>query len=109
MPVPLGGARPGPAPENLKSAPRPEDFSFPSGHTGAAFAAVGAMFACHNRLWIPALVLALLIAFSRLCLYVHYPTDVLAGVLLGIMTGWLGSFLSRHAADRLHTAPSAKA
>ena len=49
--------------------PRPTDFSFPSGHT----------------------VLAVLIAFSRLYLYVHYPTDVLAGALLGIMLGWLGS------------------
>ena len=65
--------------------PRPDDFSFPSGHTGAAFAAVGAMFASRDRLWIPALLLAALIAFSRLYLYVHYPTDVLAGAALGTL------------------------
>ena len=81
---------------------RPDDFSFPSGHTGASFAAVGTMFASRDRLWIPALPLAALIAFSRLYLYVHYPSDVLAGALLGIMAGWLGSFLSRYAGERLH-------
>lgn len=84
--------------------PRPDDFSFPSGHTGAAFAAVGAMFTSRDRLWIPALLLAALIAFSRLYLYVHYPTDVLAGALLGIMAGWLGSFLSRRAGGLLRTS-----
>nr|WP_326184763.1 phosphatase PAP2 family protein [uncultured Oscillibacter sp.] len=39
----------------------------------------------------PALALAALIAFSRLYLYVHFPSDVLAGALLGIMLGWMGS------------------
>ena len=68
----------------------PTDFSFPSGHTGAAFAAASALFFSKNRLWIPSLVLAILIAFSRLYLYVHYPTDVLGGILLGILSGWLG-------------------
>ena len=68
----------------------PTDFSFPSGHTGAAFAAASALFFCKNRLWIAALVLAILIAFSRLYLYVHYPSDVLGGILLGILSGWLG-------------------
>lgn len=68
----------------------PTDFSFPSGHTGAAFAAASALFFSKNRLWIPSLVLAILIAFSRLYLYVHYPSDVLGGILLGILSGWLG-------------------
>ena len=68
----------------------PKDFSFPSGHTGAAFAAASALFFSKNRLWIASLILAILIAFSRLYLYVHYPTDVLGGVLLGILSGWLG-------------------
>ncbi|MGN0169034.1 MAG: phosphatase PAP2 family protein, partial [Acetatifactor sp.] len=53
---------------------RPTDFSFPSGHTGASFAAVSALFFSKNRLWVPSLVLAILIAFSRLYLYVHYPS-----------------------------------
>lgn len=71
----------------------PIDFSFPSGHTGASFAAVSALFFRKNRLWIPAAVLSVLIGFSRLYLYVHYPTDVLAGVVIGIFFGWLGSML----------------
>lgn len=67
----------------------PTDFSFPSGHTGASFAVVSALFFKKSRLWIPTAILSLLIAFSRLYLYVHYPTDVLAGAALGIITGWL--------------------
>ena len=73
---------------------RPDDFSFPSGHTGAAFAAVSALCASGNRLWIPSLILAVLIAFSRLYLYVHYPTDVLAGAVIGVMAGWIGTKLA---------------
>ena len=69
---------------------RPDDFSFPSGHTGASFAAAAALFADRNRLWIPSLILSLLIAFSRLYLYVHYPTDILAGAAIGMMAGWAG-------------------
>lgn len=69
---------------------RPTDFSFPSGHTGAAFAAASALYFSKNRLWLPSLMLAVLIAFSRLYLYVHYPSDILAGALIGIMAGWLG-------------------
>lgn len=70
--------------------PRPLDYSFPSGHTGGSFAAVSALYFGKKKLWIPCLVLACLIAFSRLYLYVHFPTDVLAGAALGILTGWAG-------------------
>lgn len=72
---------------------RPTDFSFPSGHTGASFAAVSVLYFGKTRLWIPAGVIAVLIAVSRLYLYVHYPSDVLVGALLGIMLGWLGVWL----------------
>lgn len=74
---------------------KPVDFSFPSGHTAAAFATTSALFFSKSRLWIPALVLSVLLAFSRLYLYVHYPTDVLAGALLGILAGWIGSVMIR--------------
>ena len=71
----------------------PHDFSFPSGHTIASFEAATAI-CIHNKKWgIPALVLACLIAFSRLYLYVHYPTDVLASVILGVAFAFLGSRL----------------
>lgn len=69
------------------------DFSFPSGHTLASFEAA-TVLAIHNRkVGIPALILACLIAFSRLYLYVHYPTDVLFAVAMGIGFGFLGNFL----------------
>ena len=70
---------------------RPDDFSFPSGHTAASFAAVAALyFAGEKMLWKPALILSCFIAFSRLYLYVHYPTDILGGIVVGILAGYLG-------------------
>ncbi len=72
--------------------PRPNDYSFPSGHTAASFAAVSALFfAGERKLWKPALVLAVLIAFSRLYLYVHYPTDILGGIFVGTACGYAGT------------------
>ena len=71
--------------------PRPDDFSFPSGHTAASFAAVAAfIMAGEQKLWKPALALAVLIAFSRLYLYVHYPTDILGGIIVGGAAGAAG-------------------
>ena len=67
------------------------DYSFPSGHTAASFTSVTALYlAGEKKLWKFALVLACLIAISRLYLYVHYPTDVLGGVLVGIAAGYGG-------------------
>ena len=78
-------------PARILLIPRPEDYSFPSGHTAASFTAVVALsFAGEKRAWKAALVLACLIAFSRMYLYVHYPTDVLGGVLVGIAAGYGG-------------------
>ena len=69
------------------------DFSFPSGHTIASFEACTVLLLHDKRMGIPATVLAILIAFSRLYLYVHYPSDVLVSLVLGIAFGLLGSFL----------------
>ena len=71
----------------------PHDYSFPSGHTIASFEGATALLLYDRKLGIPAMVLAVLIAFSRLYLYVHYPTDVLASVGLGVGFAFLGSFL----------------
>ncbi len=61
------------------------DYSFPSGHTLASFEGAGVLMLTHRKtLGYPALVLAIIIAFSRLYLYVHYPSDVLAGMILGL-------------------------
>ena len=62
------------------------DFSFPSGHTAASFAAVWAMRRMlPKKCWIPAIVLAVLISLSRLYVGVHYPTDVIGGAIVGII------------------------
>ncbi len=65
------------------------DGSFPSGHTLASFEAAGALMLRDKRFGIPALILAVVIAFSRLYLYVHYPTDVLGGIVLGLLFAFL--------------------
>ena len=67
------------------------DYSFPSGHTAASFTAAMALYlAGENKMWKPALVLAVLIAFSRLYLYVHYPTDILGGIITGCIAAYIG-------------------
>ena len=73
----------------------PHDFSFPSGHTIASFEAAVALTVHNRKLGIPAMILAVLIAFSRMYLYVHYPTDVLASVILGTAFAFLGCFLAK--------------
>ena len=69
---------------------KPRDFSFPSGHTSASFTAASVLFFRKSKLFVPSLVLAFLISFSRLYLYVHYPSDVLAGLVLGVLCGYIG-------------------
>ena len=75
--------------------PPPTDASFPSGHTAASFASVAALKTANSRLWKPALALAVVIALSRLYLYAHWPTDILGGVAVGILAGWLGTKLAQ--------------
>lgn len=60
----------------------PGEFSFPSGHTLSSFEVAFVLFYMDRKIGIGALLLAALIAFSRLYLFVHYPTDVLGGFLL---------------------------
>ena len=75
----------------------PDDFSFPSGHTFASFASAVSIFMFHKKEGCISLILASVIAFSRLYLYVHYPTDILAGIVLGIAV----AFISRAITSRV--------
>ena len=61
------------------------DFSFPSGHTIASIEAAFALWFTNKKWGIAAVVLAFVIAFSRLYLVVHYPTDVITSIILGII------------------------
>lgn len=75
--------------------PPPTDASFPSGHTAASFAAVFALKASGSPLWKLALAVAVAMAFSRLYLYVHWPSDVLFGALVGAAAGFIGAWMAR--------------
>ena len=74
---------------------KPTDYSFPSGHTAAAFASATSLYLSDKEkgkfLFIP----AILTAISRVYLLVHYPTDVIAGAIIGII-----SAISVHKADK---------
>lgn len=67
----------------------PEDWSFPSGHTSAAFTMIFALYFMKNRWWIPMAIAGVLIAFSRMYLYVHYPTDIFFGACIGILSAFI--------------------
>lgn len=82
------------------------DYSFPSGHTIACFEACTVLMLCNKKLGIPATILAILVSFSRLYLYVHYPTDVLVSVVLGVAFGCISCWIVHTAADAF---PSEKA
>ena len=73
--------------EGLKTlVAAPTDFSFPSGHTASSFAAATVLFlTLPKKYGIPAIILAALMGFSRLYIGVHYPTDVLAGLISGVL------------------------
>ena len=76
-----------------------DDYSFPSGHTLVSFEAATALFKDHTVYGFMAYVLAILIAFSRLYLQVHYPSDVLGGAILGFLFGLLGSRIVKSIGD----------
>ena len=69
--------------------PRETSHSFPSGHASTAFAGATMLAAYVPRLRVPLYLLATLIALSRLYNGVHYPTDVIAGAVLGTATALL--------------------
>lgn len=71
-------------PELQLLIPQPSGFSCPSGHTTSSFAAATSLFLYRKRWGAVALVLAVLIGFSRMYFTVHYLTDVLFGIVLGI-------------------------
>ncbi len=65
--------------------------SFPSGHTIACFEAATVLMIKNKWAGIPATIIAFLVAYSRLYLYVHYPTDVIFSMFAGIFLGLLGT------------------
>ncbi len=86
-------------PDAVLLIPKPGEYSFPSGHSAASFSFVGALAFSRCRWWIPAGAVALIVALSRLYLYVHYPTDVLCGALFGLLFGFLAVQIVKKAED----------
>lgn len=101
--------------KNLIARPRPfityeelvplisqSGWSFPSGHSLSSFTAATAVFYHHKKAGILCYLLAAAIAFSRLYVGVHYPSDVVCGALIGIIIGILSGFAVSRLGDRLH-------
>jgi len=84
------------------------DFSFPSGHTIASFEAAVVLLKNSKKMGIPAMILAVLISFSRMYLYVHYPTDVFASIILGTLFALIGDALAAKIAPKLRFGKKGK-
>ena len=81
----------------------PTDYSFPSGHTLSSVIGATILAKTDRRFGYAAIPLAALIAFSRLYLYVHFPSDVLAAAVLGVMIGELAFYADRRWTERRGT------
>lgn len=71
----------------------PHDYSFPSGHTMAAFSCFFAAVFCDKTAGICIFIPASLMAFSRMYLYMHYPTDIIGGIFFGAVFGIVSAFI----------------
>lgn len=83
--------------DNMIVPPPSDRYSFPSGHTITAFASSLIAFKVNRRLGLIASVISLLIAFSRMYLYVHFPTDIIGAIILSfpsmLIANWIVDFI----------------
>jgi undecaprenyl-diphosphatase len=71
---------------------KPLSYSFPSGHTGSSFAVAGVIGILIKKYRIPVIISAIIMAFSRLYLFVHYPTDIVGGIALGLTCSYIVTY-----------------
>lgn len=77
----------------------PTDYSFPSGHTLSSVIGAFMLTAANRKFGLAAIPLAALIGFSRLYLHVHFPSDVLASVVIGILIGTAAVWATRRGSN----------
>lgn len=75
-------------------------YSFPSGHTSSSFAAAYVLSRYLGRYGFLFWGIAVLMGFSRIYLFVHYPSDVLGGVLLGLLSGSIIVFVYQYISEK---------
>lgn len=86
----------------------PADYSFPSGHALSSAVGASVLTMTDRRFGWAAIPLAALIAFSRLYLFVHFPSDVLGGIVLGVLIGWAAFAAGNRIFARLQAERSAR-
>mgnify|MGYP000003459946 CR=1 FL=1 len=86
----------------------PRDYSFPSGHTWSAVTGAWVITAANRKFGWWAIPLAAALAFSRLYLFVHFPSDILSGALIGAALGFAAVGLSRKLPDKIRRAYTKK-
>lgn len=81
----------------------PSSYSFPSGHTFDAIAASVSIYLYNKKAGIAAIIVGTIISFSRMYLFVHFPTDVLASVLLGIVVAvFVHRIIEHYSSDNIY-------
>ena len=89
-------------PELMTLIKHPSSFSFPSGHTSGSFTAALVLFhLMPKKIGVPAVVLATMIGFSRMYVGVHYPTDVLGGIVVGIIASTVAILVVRFVKEKV--------
>lgn len=95
--------------EIILQIPAPMGSSFPSGHTSSSFAVATAIALRHHKAGICAFAVAVLIAFSRMYFYVHYPTDILGGIAVGVGCALAVYYIEKNYSRKKSLSTSGKA
>lgn len=97
-------ARPRPCwtyPEMVQLVHNPSSYSFPSGHTTSAFAVAFTVFSQHKKLGKVIIVMAAIMAFTRLYVFVHFPTDIYGGILVAAAITTFVCFMEKKISPRI--------
>ena len=97
-------ARPRPCwtyPEMVQLVHNPSSYSFPSGHTTSACAVAFTVFSQHKKLGKVIIVMAAIMAFTRLYVFVHFPTDIYGGILVAAAITTFVCFMEKKISPRI--------